>query len=103
MSVSLVSWCEHVSRGTEGRTKMTLPRATWTLALSLLLASTASAQHQIGCSGEAAGGYAPLTEPDATVSWPVRRARPPSPVGRKSWIESASAGNTTVAGQTPCE
>jgi Neuraminidase (sialidase) len=28
------------------------------LALSLLLASTASAQHQIVCSGEAAGGYA---------------------------------------------
>jgi hypothetical protein len=31
---------------------------TWAFALSLLLASTASAQHQIVCSGEAAGGYA---------------------------------------------
>ena len=37
---------------------MALPRMTWALALSLLLASTASAQHQIVCSGEAAGGYA---------------------------------------------
>ena len=37
---------------------MPLPRLTWALALSLLLASTAPAQHQIGCSGEAAGGYA---------------------------------------------
>jgi hypothetical protein len=30
----------------------------WAFAISLLLASTASAQHQIVCSGEAAGGYA---------------------------------------------
>jgi Neuraminidase (sialidase) len=31
---------------------------TWALATSLLLASTAPAQHQTVCSGEAAGGYA---------------------------------------------
>jgi len=31
---------------------------TWALALSLIVASAASAQHQIVCSGEAAGGYA---------------------------------------------
>jgi photosystem II stability/assembly factor-like uncharacterized protein len=37
---------------------MPLRRVTWALALSLLLASIASAQHQIVCSGEAAGGYA---------------------------------------------
>src|SRR5215831_14669244 len=37
---------------------MTLPRLTWALALSLLLAFTASAPHQIVCSGQAAGGYA---------------------------------------------
>ena len=37
---------------------MALRRLTWALALSLLFASTASAQHQIVCSGEAAGGYA---------------------------------------------
>src|SRR3954470_14230407 len=35
-------------------------RMTWALAASILLleASTASGQHQIVCSGEAAGGYA---------------------------------------------
>ena len=37
---------------------MTLPRMTGALALSLIVASAASAQHQIVCSGEAAGGYA---------------------------------------------
>jgi sialidase-1 len=37
---------------------MAVPTMTWTLALCLLLASNASAQHQIVCSGEAAGGYA---------------------------------------------
>src|SRR5947209_3217217 len=37
---------------------MALPRTSWAFALSLLLASAASAQHQIVCSGEAAGGYA---------------------------------------------
>src|SRR6516164_5798081 len=37
---------------------MTLPRTTWALAISLLVATAASAQHQIVCSGEAAGGYA---------------------------------------------
>jgi len=39
---------------------MALLRMTWALAASILLldASTASAQHQIVCSGEAAGGYA---------------------------------------------
>jgi sialidase-1 len=37
---------------------MGLPRRTWAFVLSLLLASSASAQHQIVCSGEAAGGYA---------------------------------------------
>jgi hypothetical protein len=37
---------------------MRLPKMTWGLALSLLLASNASAQHQIVGSGEAAGGYA---------------------------------------------
>jgi hypothetical protein len=31
---------------------------TWALAISMLLAATASAQHQIVCPGEAAGGYA---------------------------------------------
>ena len=43
-----------------GGNTIALPRTTWALALSLLLASTASAQHQIVCSGEAAGGYAAL-------------------------------------------
>lgn len=37
---------------------MTLPRMTWALALSLFVASITSAQHQIVCSGKAAGGYA---------------------------------------------
>ena len=37
---------------------MSFPRTTWTLALMLLVASTASAQQQIVCSGETAGGYA---------------------------------------------
>jgi hypothetical protein len=42
---------------------MSLPRMTWALSLSLLLAPAALAQHQIVChqivcSGEAAGGYA---------------------------------------------
>ena len=37
---------------------MALQRMIWPFAISLLLASTASAQHQIVCSGEAAGGYA---------------------------------------------
>ena len=37
---------------------MDLPRAMWPVALLLLLASAASAQHEIVCSGEAAGGYA---------------------------------------------
>src|SRR5437879_3779223 len=37
---------------------MALPRMTWTLPLSMLLASAALGQHQIVCSGEAAGGYA---------------------------------------------
>ena len=46
------------SRVSGGRNPMALRRMTWALALSLLLASTASAQHQIVCSGEAAGGYA---------------------------------------------
>jgi hypothetical protein len=41
---------------------MALPRRTWDLVLSLLLASSASAQRQIVCSGQAAGGYA--TFPD---------------------------------------
>ena len=37
---------------------MPLPRTPWAIAVSLLLASSAPAQHQIVCSGEAAGGYA---------------------------------------------
>ena len=37
---------------------MVLPRMTWTLTLFMLLASAALGQHQIVCSGEAAGGYA---------------------------------------------
>jgi sialidase-1 len=37
---------------------MPLPRMTWAFAMSLLLAASALAQHQIVCSGEAAGGYA---------------------------------------------
>lgn len=37
---------------------MTLLRMTWALALSLFVASITSAQHQIVCSGKAAGGYA---------------------------------------------
>src|SRR6476619_2840281 len=37
---------------------MALSRTTWTLALCLLPASTAPAQPQVVCSGEAAGGYA---------------------------------------------
>src|ERR1700745_1436112 len=39
---------------------MALQRITWALAVSILLLglSTASAQHQIVCSGKAAGGYA---------------------------------------------
>jgi hypothetical protein len=37
---------------------MALPGTTWALTLSVLLASTATAQHQIVCAGEAAGGYA---------------------------------------------
>ena len=37
---------------------MALHRMTWALSLSLLLATSVSAQHQIVCSGEAAGGYA---------------------------------------------
>jgi hypothetical protein len=41
-----------------GSTLGKIPRTTWPLVLSLLLASTALAQHQIVCSGEAAGGYA---------------------------------------------
>src|SRR5215472_16315039 len=36
---------------------MALPRAIGALAVSLVLASSASAQHQIVCSGEAAGAY----------------------------------------------
>ncbi len=37
---------------------MALARLTWALALTLVVASTGWAQHQIVCSGEAAGGYA---------------------------------------------
>src|SRR5215471_16017105 len=37
---------------------MAHPRMIWAFTVSMLLASTASAQHQIVCSGEAAGGYA---------------------------------------------
>ena len=37
---------------------MALLKTAWTFAISMLLAATASAQHQIVCSGEAAGGYA---------------------------------------------
>lgn len=37
---------------------MALLKTTWTIANLILLASSASAQHQIVCSGEAAGGYA---------------------------------------------
>lgn len=37
---------------------MAVPRMTWNLAFVLFLATTASAQYQIVCSGEAAGGYA---------------------------------------------
>src|SRR6516165_8154149 len=37
---------------------MALPRMIWAFAISILVASTAPAQHQIVCTGEAAGGYA---------------------------------------------
>src|SRR6516225_5539624 len=37
---------------------MPLLKTTWTLILSFLVATTASAQLQIVCSGDAAGGYA---------------------------------------------
>jgi sialidase-1 len=37
---------------------MTPGRTSWALVFLLTLATTASAQHQIVCSGEAAGGYA---------------------------------------------
>src|SRR5436305_6649920 len=37
---------------------MALPRMTCAFALSLLLAPSAPARHQVVCSGEAAGGYA---------------------------------------------
>jgi hypothetical protein len=37
---------------------MALQRTIWAFTVSMLLESTASAQHQIVCSGEAAGGYA---------------------------------------------
>ena len=37
---------------------MAHPGMIWAFAISLLLAPTASAQHQIVCSGETAGGYA---------------------------------------------
>jgi len=42
----------------QARFTMTLPRMTWAFATSILLATTAPAQRQIVCSGEAAGGYA---------------------------------------------
>jgi Neuraminidase (sialidase) len=37
---------------------MAFPRVIWAFAISGLLVSSASAQHQIVCSGQAAGGYA---------------------------------------------
>lgn len=37
---------------------MTFPRMTWALALSTIVPTAVSAQHQIVCSGVAAGGYA---------------------------------------------
>jgi Neuraminidase (sialidase) len=37
---------------------MALFKTAWTFAISIVLAATASAQHQIVCPGEAAGGYA---------------------------------------------
>src|SRR5437016_12100722 len=37
---------------------MALLKTTWAFAISILLAATASSQHQVVCSGEAAGGYA---------------------------------------------
>src|SRR5215471_2397315 len=37
---------------------MAHPRMIWAFTISMLLTFTASAQHQIVCSGEAAGGYA---------------------------------------------
>lgn len=42
---------------------MALPKTIWAAATFMLLVSSASAQHQIVCSGEASGGYAAF--PDA--------------------------------------
>jgi hypothetical protein len=40
------------------RSTMALPKTIWAAATFMLLVSTVSAQHQIVCSGESAGGYA---------------------------------------------